>query len=433
MNHLTHLRRKTRSFLWVLLCTLLAISCNDHDVPGNSDAAIYPSDAVRSWLTMQLKLAQAMPGSPPVLARRFAYTSIAIYESIAPGLAGYQSIAPQLNGLSAIPQVTTGLTYYWPACANAAAAEMNRTMHPALIASAKTKIDSLESENLERYKQNRPEEELVRSAAFGKLIAKAVFDWSKSDGYDNVVPYTPLIGAPFWKPTPPAFAAAILSNWGKNRLLVANSDALAAQGAPTAYSEDPSSDYYKEVEELYTISQNLTTEQRTIATYWPDNSWHNVLSQVLAEKKPNLGEAAAAFARMSIAMSDGAVSLCKGKYEYHGVRPITYIRTVMNHPDWNTVIPTPPHPEYPSGHSVMSAAAAEALTQLFGNNYAFIDKPYNLTGFLPRSYSSFEAAAEEAAISRVYSGIHYRKTCLVSLKHGKIIAQNLATKLKFKL
>lgn len=216
------------------------------------------------------------------------------------------------------------------------------------------------------------------------------------------------------------------------RTIVANSDAGAEQGAPIPYSEDEASEYYKQVDELYTISQSLTQEQRTIATFWPDNSWHNVLSQVLAIEKPGLAESAMAFTQLSIAMSDGAISLCKGKYEYQGVRPVTYIRTVMNHPDWNTVIPTPAHPEYPSGHSVMSAAAAQALTHVFGENYHYIDTPYNLTGFAPREYDSFAEAAAEAAVSRVYAGIHYAKTCEVSLLHGKIVAQNVIGKLKFK-
>jgi len=114
------------------------------------------------------------------------------------------------------------------------------------------------------------------------------------------------------------------------------------------------------------------------------------------------------------------------------VRPITYIRTVMGQPGWNALIPTPPHPEYPAGHSVTSGAAAEALTLAFGPNYTYTDKPYNVAGVVPRSYNSFDEAATEAGVSRVYGGIHYRKTTEVSLLQGKTIARNLADKLKFK-
>ncbi|MCF0072900.1 vanadium-dependent haloperoxidase [Dyadobacter sp. CY261] len=430
MKQMKQLTRASRILMLAFAATLWATSCTDHEPTNNPDAGSFSAEIAASWLTMQLKIAQSMPAPPPVLARRFAYSGITLYESVVPGLAGYQSIAPQLSNLPALPQITSG-TYYWPASANAALAEINRSIHPGLSAVNKAKIDSLEAANLEVYKQSRPIEELERSAAFGRSIALAIFNWSKTDGYDNATPYTPLSGPSYWKPTPPAFAPAILSNWGKVRLLVANSDQDAPQGAPIPYSEDPASPYFKQAEELYNISQSLTTEQRNIATYWPDNSWHNILSQVLAKEKPKLGKAAVAFAQLGIAMSDAAISLCKEKYVHQGVRPVTFIRSVMNRPSWNTVIPTPPHPEFPSGHSVMSAAAAETLSSLFGQNYAFTDVPYNLPAFAPRHFNSFEEAAAEAAVSRVYAGIHYRKTCEVSLVHGKKVAQNVTQKLKF--
>lgn len=432
MKNLRVLKRIKQSTIGLLACAMVVVSCTDHDGPDVPAQPVASPEVVTTWLTMQLKIAQTMPGPPPVHARRWAYTGVALWESLQPGLPGYQSIAPQLNGLPALPQPEKSLGYYYPASANAALAAINRMIHPGISAAILARIDSLEAANLAKYQQHQQPDVLANSVAFGKKIAAAVFEWSKTDGFDNATPYTPLSGAAYWKPTPPALAPAILSNWGKVRTIVANSDAGAEQGAPIAYSEDKASEYYKQVAELYAISQSLTQEQRTIATFWPDNSWHNVLSQVLAIEKPGLAIAAKAFTQLSIAMSDGAISLCKGKYVYQGVRPITYIRTVMNHPEWNTVIPTPPHPEYPSGHSVMSAAAAEALTDIFGKNYHYTDKPYNLTGFVPREFNSFEAAAAEAAVSRVYAGIHYRKTCEVSLTHGKIVGRNVINKLKFK-
>lgn len=426
------MKRIQRSAIGLLACTLVTISCTDHDGPQVPSEPAGSSEVVTSWLTMQLKIAQAVPGSPPALARRWAYSGVALWESLQPGLPGYQSIAPQLNGLPALPQPDKSLDYYYPASANAALAAINRSIHPGISGAALARIDSLEAANLAKYQQHQQPGVLANSIDFGKKIAAAVFEWSKTDGYDNALPYTPLSGPAYWKPTPPAFAPAALANWGKVRMIVPNADAGAEQGAPIAYSEEKTSAYYKQAEELYTISQQLTTEQRTIATFWPDNAWHNVLSQVLAIEKPGLAVAAKAFTQLGIAMSDGAISLCKGKYVYQGVRPVTYIRTVMNHPEWNTVIPTPAHPEYPSGHSVMSAAAAEVLTRIFGENYHYTDKPYNLPGFAPRSFSSFEAAAAEAAVSRVYAGIHYRETCEVSLLHGKIVGQNVIGALKFK-
>lgn len=413
-------------------CTLLTLSCTDHDGPQVPEQPSGSPEVVTSWLTMQLKIAQAMPASPPVHARRWAYNGVALWEALQAGLPGYRSIAPQLNGLPALPKPDPSLRYYFPASANAALAAMNRAIHPGMAPALLARIDSLEAANLGRYEQHQQPDVLGHSVAFGKQIAAAVLDWAKTDGFDSIVPYTPLSGPAYWKPTPPGFGAAMLSNWSKVRTIVPNSDAGASQGAPVPYSEDKTSVYYKQAEELYNISQSLTAEQKTIATYWPDNSWHNVLSQVLAIEQPDLAVAAKAFTSLGIAMSDGAISLCKEKYVHQGVRPVTYIRSVMNHPDWNTVIPTPPHPEYPSGHSVMSAAAATVLTDLFGDQYHYTDKPYNLPGFAPRTFKSFAEAAAEAAVSRVYAGIHYRSTCEVSLLHGNIVGQNVIRALKFR-
>ncbi|MCE7064560.1 vanadium-dependent haloperoxidase [Dyadobacter sp. CY326] len=432
MIQIEPLKQLLRALIILFICALINTSCTDHEGPQTPDAGSYPADVVNSWLTMQLKLSQAMPGPPPIAARRFAYAGIALYESIVPGLVGYQSIAPQLNGLPALPKISTGMSYYWPASANAALAEMNRSLFPAITAARKASVDSLEAANWALYLPKSSAAELERSAAFGKEIAASILAWAKTDGYDNTTPYQLVPGAEHWVPTPPAFAAAILSNWGANRLIVSNSDANAPQGAPMAYSEDPASPYFAQAKEVYDISQSLTGEQKIIATFWPDNSWHNVLSQILAIEKPKLDVAAVAFTQLGIAMSDASVSLLKEKYFYNTVRPVTYIRSVMNKPAWNTLIPTPPHPEYPSGHAVISSAAAQTLTRLFGENYHYTDTPYNLVGFSPRSFNSFNEAAAEAAISRVYAGIHYRKTCEVSLIHGKIIADNIAQKLKFK-
>ena len=417
----------------LLLGALLATACqkDDEATIAPPSTPVYSGEVVSSWLTLQLKLALAAPGGPVAAPRRYAYTSIALYEAVVPGLAGYQSIAPQLNGLGAVPAVGPNLAYYWPACANAAAAAMSRSLYPTASAASKATIDSLETATAAAYK-DQPADVLARSAAFGQQMAAAVIAWSKTDGNDDATPYTPPVGVGLWVPTPPAFAPAVGPNWGRCRPLVLNSDAGADQGPPIPYSTNPTSAYYAQAKEVYDIGQGLTAEQRTIASFWAPNSWHNVLRQVLATQKPALDAAAVAFAQVSIAMSDAQGSLFKSKYLYNAVRPITYIRTVMGQPAWNTLLATPAHPEYPAGHSVTSGAAAEALTLVFGANYKYTDKPYNIAGVVARPYNSFDEAATEAGVSRVYGGMHYRKTTEVSLLQGKTIARNIAAKLKFK-
>ena len=429
-----HFPSRLRSSRLLLLGALLATACQEDKTtapPPSPAAPVYSGDVVSSWLAMQLKLALAAPGGGAA-PRRFAYSSIALYEAVAPGVAGYQSIAPQLNGLGALPVAGKDLAYYWPACANAAAAAINRSLYPTASAASKATIDSLEEATDASFFKDQPVDVLIRSEAFGQQVAAFVFAWAKTDGSDDATPYTPPVGPGLWMPTPPAFAPATFANWGRSRPLVLNSDAGADQGPPVPYSTDPASAYYAQAKEVYDIGQGLTADQRTIALFWATNSWHNVLRQVLATQKPSLGAAAAAFAQVSITMSDATISLFKSKYLYNAVRPITYIRTVMGQPGWNALIPTPPYPEYPAGHSVTSGAAAEALTLVFGANYKYTDKPYNIAGVVPRLYNSFDEAALEAGVSRVYGGIHYRKTTEVSLLQGKKIAQNIADKLKFK-
>lgn len=440
MKSSTHPRILGKPSVWLLSCLLLTASRPDRQRIAPPDAASYSADVVTSWLTMQLKVAQTTPAPPPITVRRFGYTSIALYESIAPGLSGYQSIAPGLNGLPALPTILPDVSYYWPACANAAMAAMTRNFYPMTSAANKTAIDSLETAKMVVYQKDRPIDEVNRSAEFGKKIAAAIFEWSKTDGSNNTAAYTLPVGAGMWVSTPPALAKAALPYWGKNRPLVSGSDDGTDQ-PPTPYSEDPASAYYAQVKEVYDISQNITPEQKTIALFWADDPdgqsfggghWVSILNQILTARKSKLDVAAVAFAQLGIACSEATICIFKGKYKYNGVRPVTYIRTVMKHPDWNALIDTPPHPEYPSGHALVSAAAAQSLTQFFGANSKFTDNSYPFRGFKPRSYKSFEEAAIEAGDSRVYGGIHYRKTCDVSQMQGKMIAQNVAKKLKFK-
>ena len=426
----------------LLACTVLTTSCSkDSTAPISSDVTTYSADVVTSWIAMQVKLVQITTVSPALPPRRFAYTGIALYESIVPGLAGYKSIAPQLNGLPALPTVTPNATYYWAASANAALAAMARNFYSTTSAANLASIDSLENANLAIFKTASTTEELTRSVDFGKKIAAAIFDWSKTDGNDDATPYTVPTGVGLWVPTPPALAAPALPNWGKCRQIVIGSDAGADQGASTAYSTDPSSAYFAQVKEVFDISQSLTAEQKAIALFWADNPdgksfsaahWLNILNQIMAIQKPKLDLAAVAYAQLGITMSEANISLFKAKYKYNGLRPITYIRSVMNQPTWNSLITTPAHPEYPSGHATVSGSAAQTLTLLFGANYKFTDTSYNFLGFSPRTYNSFEEAAIEAGNSRVYAGIHYRKSCDASQLQGKAIANNISQKVRFK-
>jgi hypothetical protein len=400
----------------------------------------YSSEVVIKWMDMQLLLMRTATGIPNnAFTRPYAYSGITLYEAVVPGMPAYQSLASQLNGLSGLPQTEPGFAYHWPSSANTALAYINKQMFPTTSAANKTSIDSLENALNTQYQGEADAGTIDRSIAFGKAVAQKIFEWAETDGYLHASdPYTAPTGAGLWVPTPPAFAAASTPYWGNLRTIVPGSGDNAQPDAPTPYSADPSSDFYKMVKEVYDVSQTLTAEQTAMALYWRDvpgvttpGHYVSILKQVLENDKPMLDKAAIAYALGGITAYDAAISCWQTKYHYNLVRPITYIRTVLGHTTWSALFSTPAHPEYSAAHAVLSAATADALTNLFGDNYSFTDHTYDYLGMAPRSFSSFRALGEDAGYSRIYGGIHYRPTIVVGLEQGRKVAQNIISKLNF--
>jgi hypothetical protein len=392
-------------------------------------------------MTLQLRLTRTTPGISSIgHSRLYASTAVALYEAVVPGMATYQSLAGQLNGLAAVPAPQAGATYHWPAAANAALAAAFRALYPNTPATNLRSIDSLETAYEQQFRTGGSAEEVDRSVGFGRAVAAAVVAWAKTDGFDNTTPYTPPVGTGLWEPAPPAYAKAVEPNWGKNRPFVA-ANAAVDPGPPVPYSTDPASPFYAAVKEIYEISLTRTPEQTAIADFWNDlpdgknytstGHWVSILAQVLVREKASLALAAEAFAKVSMAFSDACVSSWKSKYKYNVMRPVTAVRQVLGHRDWLSHIPTPAHPEYSAAHATLSAAAATALTDVFGETYAFTDHSYDHLGLGPRSYASFMDAAREAAVSRVYGGIHYRPSGEAGLKQGQEVARNVLA-LRFK-
>jgi membrane-associated phospholipid phosphatase len=175
-----------------------------------------------------------------------------------------------------------------------------------------------------------------------------------------------------------------------------------------------------------------------MALFWRDvpgvtspGHWESVLLQVLEKDGSMLDKAAVAYAFSGIAGNDALISNFKAKYFYHLVRPVTYIRTVLGHPTWSSLLTTPGHPEYPSAHAALSAATAEALTIIFGENYSLTDHTYDYFPMATRTYSSLRAIGEDAGNSRLYAGIHYQPSIDVGFWQGTTVAKNILNKLKF--
>jgi hypothetical protein len=325
------------------------------------------------------------------------------------------------------------------AAANASIAQMLRYYYQGNPANL-TSIDSLEEIYANKYLGEIKDQEAVNEAvAFGKKVATQVFDWSKLDGASNAsIPYTPK-GEGYWEPTAPAFANALVPGWGNNRTLLAGSLNGTMPPAPLPFSTAVNSPFYNMVKELYDVSQSLTGEQKVIANFWDDapngkyisafGHWFSILKQVLQKENASLMEAADAYLRLGISMNEATIGTWKAKYFFNQMRPITYIRKHMGQPNWTSLIGTPPHPEYSAAHATISAAAAYALESVFGKNYAFTDSTYSDLGMPARSYNSFAAAGEEAGLSRLYGGIHFRPSILAGNNQGKTVGENVRKQL----
>lgn len=401
---------------------------------------------------MQKRLFLGTPGLlPHVTGRTYAYTGLALYESIVPGMEGYQSIASQLNGGLTLPSIQTGKQYYWPASANAALAFMLKNLLPHTTPELLKSVDSLEANFYAKFQADAGADELNRSADFGKQIATAIFEWSKSDGgheaYKNPFSddYIPPTGPGKWVSTGEfPFSRPVYPYWGNNRTFIPGLAAATQPTPPPAYSEQPGSAFYTAVNEIYTMSQSLSNEDSLTAKFWAyeslipgeapafDDVSHaaNIATQLIVSKKSSLQDAAVLYCTHGIAGNEAGISCVKTKFHYNLVRPITYIRNVLGHSEWRPVIHTPPFPEYTSAHAAISMALASVLEETFGKNFSFTDHSFDAS-YGPRSFDSFEAYAKEAALSRLQGGIHYRFAMDEGLKQGRKVAA-LVNQLRFK-
>lgn len=399
----------------------------------------FSSDVIIRWLNMQMEMLRfPLPAGTAAQStdRSQAYCGIAAYEAVVNGMPAYQTLAGQLTDFPEMPKDEPGKAYHWAASANAALAEMNRRLFPATSAANKTAMDNLEHTLQANYATEVNDATLQRSIAFGKEVAARVFAWAATDGSANVnPPYVAPVGIGFWVPTSPTPAVNPYAN--QRRLLVPGSaNGTTLTPLPT-FSTDPASDYYAMVKEVYDVSLTLTADQKALADYFKDNPGYGAggtyvaaFTQALNIAQFNLDMAALAYAKVGIAQHDATIVLFVNKYIFNVMRPITYIRLYIN-PAWNTYIPTPNHPEFPSGHATITGGALTMMSNVFGEKFPMTLHTYDYLNYPSRSYSTFTQMGLDIANSRIYGGLHYRLTCERSIAQGKKVSQNILSTLKF--
>jgi hypothetical protein len=387
--------------------------------------------------------------SPPVASRIYAYMSVAAYEAAIQGNPQYVSMAGQLRDLKPVPKPQPNVEYSFEVASIQAALKVGRT-----LVFSDDKMQEFITATLEKIKGTGiPADVLERSIAYGDQVAEHVIAWSGSDNYKqsrSFPKYSILDDAATWKPTPPAYMDAVEPHWNKIRPFVLDSAGQFKPKAPTPFSIDKNSKFYKEALEVYELGKSLTEEQQNIATFWdcnpfvmnvkghvmfatkkisPGGHWMNITNVACRKAKASFVESAEAYTRVSLALMEGFISCWDEKYRSKCIRPETYINQYIDE-EWVPLLQTPPFPEYTSGHSVISTASAVTLTQLFGDNFAFTDSTEIEFGMPARSFQSFIQASEEAAMSRLYGGIHYRPAVEEGVLEGRAIGSYVSEKIR---
>jgi hypothetical protein len=298
----------------------------------------------------------------------------------------------------------------------------------------------------------------ARGLRFGNEVADKILQLRSQDGSDNNAPYVPPSGDYVWRPDAPRFTA-VGPNWGQVKpWAIGDVESFAPDGLDGTPTGNPLL-YAQEIEEVRLLGgredTSLTTVQRTadqteIAIFWaydradtfrPYGQLNQITQEIALREGNSLVDNARLFAALNVSLADAAIVAWDAKYTFNQPRPDDVIaggiaandgltNTVAD-PDWRPLLPTPPFPDYISGHSTFAGAWAGVLSEFFGDNYSFTAVSQELLG-VTRSFNSFTEAAFEDAISRVYGGVHVREATVtdalpVGLEIGNFVAENFFT------
>jgi PAP2 superfamily len=390
---------------------------------------------------------------PPIANRIYAYSTIAGYEALLPDFPEYKSLSGQITGLEATPKPDAKKSYCFPL----ASAQAMLLVGKKLTFSDAEMDTYIQSIHEDFQKLNIPKDVFKNSLEYGEIVANHILAWSGKDNYKqsrSAPKYSiDLKSEQKWKPTPPSYADAVEPHWRTIRPLTLDSAAQFKPARPTPFSKDKKSAFYKQAIEVYETGKKNDDFTRETARFWDDNAiatqvsghfmtsvkkitpgghWLNITRSVAEDKKADIMKSIESYALVAIGGLDAFISCWDEKYRSEHIRPETYINNYIDK-DWRpNPLQTPPFPEYTSGHSVVSGASSTILTALYGNNVAVTDSTEVQYGIPVRTFASFEKAAAQAAISRMYGGIHFRPAIENGLTQGQNIGKNVLAKIKTK-
>lgn len=432
--------RLRRRYLAGGSCLLLALAVGS-SCHRARPAEYTPAPARIGWAIDQLdELMLHDVTNPPLAARFFAYATLAGYEVLAqhdattypslgtrlrvPFLAPHPPVAaysPQLAALLALLQTASWL----------------QPSGPRLAAVQRQLVVDCQNRGM-------PATEVEASQQYAQAVAQAMVQYAKQDGYYRISDrprYTPTEGPGYWYPTPPAFQSPVEPYFGTIRSFVLDSASSPRPHPPQAFDSRPGSGFYQLMQQVRQTKRTLTDEQRQIAAFWdcnpfavrdqghlqvglkkmsPGAHWMRIAGLACQQSRVPFGRALQLHTVLALTLTDAFRCCWQEKYRSNRIRPETAIRRYLD-PQWQPLLQTPPFPEYVSGHSVISTAAAEVLGHYFGPAYAYTDNTEKEFGLRPRHFMSFRQASEEAAISRLYGGIHF----LDAVRQGQGLGQEV--------
>jgi hypothetical protein len=391
--------------------------------------------------------------TPVVASRNYLYANVAAYEIIAAGYPSqFNSLAGQVRGLDYVPKPDSIKKINFEFASLLAFWKLGQLV---------TFSDDLTSSYADSIKQmakdhGMPSDIYNNSVAYADTVSAVIMQWSKKDNYAqtrSAPKYTVMDTPGRWVPTPPAYSQAMEPHWSSIRSLVLDSANEFPPPPPYTFDvKNKNSNYYKQIINLKNTIDHLTDEQKWIADFWDDNPfklnvtghvmfgtkkfsppghWMSIVGIAAQKAKADYNTTVYAYAKTAIALFDAFIECWAIKYTYNTARPETVINKYFDM-DWRPYLQTPPFPEYTCGHSTCSSAAAEALTSVFGDNFAYTDTTELEFGIKSRSYKSFRDAAEENNWARFYGGIHFHNTCLLSTECGKMVGDLVVNRLKMK-
>ncbi len=387
--------------------------------------------------------------TPPVASRVHVYPNIAAYEVLCIGNAQLKSLSGPIKHLPKLGFTKTEINY-------SIAAEFAFTTVAKKLVLSEYMITDFEKEEKDLWKNKNIDTILInKSIEYGIQAGKQIIEWVIKDNYIQVKTmerYVLCDNVGAWKPTAPAYTNAIEPHWNLIRPLVTDSSSQIKPVANVPFSEKKNSMYYKNAMDLYTTSKSLDTLKKTIAQFWdcnpnisfseghltyfihkisPGGHWLKITGQACINLNFNELKTSETYTLVTVGLFESFISCWSEKYRSQAMRPETYINSLID-PQWLPYIQTPPFPEYPSGHSVLSASSATILMEIIPQPYSYTDSSEMYINIPPRTFDSFNAAAQEASVSRFYGGIHYMPSLNNGADQGRKIGNYVLQKIYYR-